>query len=221
MKHPVFILACCAGMFLLASCGNSNNRPAQTDSSGRTIDSGAVQTHTTNSAKADTSEVDSKQIAENENFQKFKDKAQAKDAQLVVDVVADNINQIRLAQLALQQSPTPAVHQFAQQLLQQHSQLLDTLRAYALRKNISVPTGGAKEANEGIRQLSQKKPEDFDKAWTSTLKDRHAATISAFKKAAKEATDAELKKIILNAEPQLQAHANALKSLEKTTVKNS
>jgi putative membrane protein len=223
MKHlfctaPALAVLCLFQVVLL-SCGNASNKPAQTDSNGRTTDSGAVQTHTTNSLAADTATVDSKQIAENENFKKFTDKAAAKDAHLVVEMVTDNIDEIRLAQLALQRSKTPGIQQAAQEILRHQSSLLDTLRAFALRKNISVPSGGAKEANEGIRKLDEEKPETFDKAWAGQLEDSHSKNLEKCKQAAKEVTDADLKKIILSAVAQMQAYEQSLKALKKSAGK--
>ncbi|WEK33496.1 MAG: DUF4142 domain-containing protein [Candidatus Pseudobacter hemicellulosilyticus] len=164
-------------------------------------------------------EPGTKEAAEESNDQKFKTDSSEKNAQFVVDAVEANATEIRLAELALQKSSDKEVKDIAKQLVTDHTAALNDLKVLAGNKSISIPTEDPEKAKEKVKDLSEKKPADFNKAWTDQLMEKHMKTISDYERALNELSDQDIKNWINTVLPKIRAHHDKLMALNSKLKK--
>lgn len=153
--------------------------------------------------------------AENKNDSAIDTKAAERNAEFVVDVVASNIGEVKLAQLAQQKSSNAEIKDVAKMLESDHSAVLTDLRSLANKKGITVPSEEAAAAKDKAKELSEEKAAEFDKEWCETLMDNHKTSISKFENAAKDLTDPDLQSFVNAVLPKLRTHHDKLMECHK------
>jgi predicted outer membrane protein len=156
-----------------------------------------------------------KNEAEDQNDSALSTKAAEKDAQFIVDVVAANYGEVKLAQLAEQKSSNKEIKDVAQMLEADHTAVLNDLKAMASRKGITVPTEESGEAKDKLKELTDEKASNFDKEWCETLMDNHKNSISKFENEANDASDPDLKNFVNTVLPKLRTHHDKLMECHK------
>jgi len=131
----------------------------------------------------------------------------AQDQQFLKDVVAGNLGEIKMAQLAQQKAANKDVKDLGQMLEKDHSAVLSELRSYASQKNIEVPAEETQEAKDAYNEFTKKSGKEFDKDWCDLMEKKHKDGISKFEGLANEAdADPELKSIVNKTLPTLRSH---------------
>lgn len=162
-------------------------------------------------ASCGTKKEDSTEIAEEQNEERFEDRDIEKDADFVVNTVASNYAEIKLAQLAKDKATDAKVKDMADMLEKDHTRILNELKAYANKKGISVPLEESTEAQKDYEQLAEKTGGDFDEKWCETLEDKHEKSINKFEARLDKTEDPELKDWITATLPGLRTHLEMLK----------
>ena len=162
-------------------------------------------------AACDPKKEDSAEVAEDQNDEKFEDKDLEKDADFVVNTVASNYAEIKLAQLAKDKATDAKVKEMAGMLEKDHSRIVDELKAYANKHGISVPLEESTDAQKDYSKLADETGGDFDKKWCETLEDKHEKSIDNFESRLDKTEDPELKDWITATLPGLRTHLEMLK----------
>jgi putative membrane protein len=158
----------------------------------------------TNEAVADTAASDSASaVAED-------------DAEFAVEAANGGMAEVALSKIAADKATDPKVKEFAKQMITDHSKANDELKTLAGNKNITLPAAPNAEKQKAAADLGGKTGSDFDKAYISQMKKDHDATVKLFEDAQKEVKDAELKAFIDKTLPVIKAHAEHVKTLDKT-----
>jgi len=158
---------------------------------------------------------DSAETAKEENDHALDNRDDEKDADFIVETVAGNYAEIKLAQLALNRSADAGVKQMATKLESDHTKILNDLKAYADKNGIALPTSETDEAKKDIDKLiEEKEVNDFDEKWCDALEDKHEKTINKFESRLDKTEDVELKNWISATLPALRAHLDMLKKHE-------
>ena len=194
MKFPwkIVALALITANTFLTSCGDGNGTGDSTDTTGTT-----------------------RKEAEDANDTALATRAAEKDAQFVVDVVASNYGEVKLAKLAQQKSSHKELKDVAKTLENDHNAVLSDLKALASNKGITVPTEETGEAKDKLEGLTKAKTSEFDKEWCETLMDSHKTSISKFENAATDLADADLKNFVNTVLPKLRTHHDKLMECHK------
>jgi putative membrane protein len=153
---------------------------------------------------------DSKELASDKNEEKFKADSSENKAEFVVEAASGNYGEIKLAQLAQEKSTDPEIKDLAKMLEEDHTAALNDLKMLASNKGISIPTEEPEKAKEMIKDLSDDKPEDFNKAWTKELMDKHEKTINQYEKELGETKDEDIKAWINKVLPKIRTHHDKL-----------
>ena len=161
-----------------------------------------------------SSKDESKTQAEDANEQKF-DKAAEKDAQFVVDQVAGNYAEVKLAQLAQQKSTNTEIKSIAAMLESDHTAVLNDLKSFATKKNISIPAEESQDAKDKIQKLNEEQVAAFDKKWCDELMAKHEKGIKTYEDASTNLEDPELKSWAANLVPKLKMHHEKLEACHK------
>ena len=153
--------------------------------------------------------------AENSNDSALNSKAAEKNAQFVVDVVASNYGEVKLAKLAQQKASNSELKDVAKQLETDHNAVLTDLKQLASTKGISIPTEESGEAKDKLKELTDAKTSEFDKEWCETLMDSHKASITKFENAANDLSDPDVKNFANTVLPKLRIHHDRLMECHK------
>lgn len=159
---------------------------------------------------------DTKEVAEDQNEAKFEDTEIEDDTQWAVAVADLGMLEVRLSKLALERSTTPAVKQFAQTMVDDHSKANDELTALAGQKNISLPTALSDKSQKKYNDLLEKTGKDFEDAYTDCMVKDHKDAVDKFKKQAEKGEDGELKSWAAGKVAALEQHLEMAKVTEKT-----
>ncbi len=158
-----------------------------------------------NAAKeeASTTDTSTNSTPETVDNSKLRDK----DQQFVKDVVAGNIGEIKMAQLAEQKASNKEVKDLGQMLEKDHSGVLEELKNYASKKNIEVPAEETQDAKDAYSDFSKKSGKEFDKDWCEMMEKKHKDGISKFEGLANDAdADPDLKSLVNKTLPTLRTH---------------
>ena len=158
----------------------------------------------TNEAVADNAATDSVSSA-------IKD-----DAEFAVAAANGGMAEVALSKIAEEKATDPKVKEFAKQMIKDHSKANDELKTLASSKNITLPSAPNEEKQKAASDLGGMSGSDFDKAYISQMKKDHDQTVKLFEDAQKDVKDADLKAFIEKTLPVIKAHAEHVKSLDKT-----
>ncbi len=159
---------------------------------------------------------DSAEVAKEANDSTFTDRDDEKDADFVVNTVAANYAEIKLAQLALNKSSDQKIKDLATELEADHTKILNEMKAYANKHGITVPMEETEDAAKDITDLSEKDAGDFDEKWCEVLEDKHEKTINKFEARIDKTEDVELKNWISSTLPGLRGHLDMIKQHEES-----
>jgi len=166
-----------------------------------------------NSKKAE----DSKEVAEEQNDQKFDDTKIEDDTEFAVTAADGGMVEVKLAELAQTNGSSKAVKDFAQNMIKDHSKANEELKALAKQKNITLPMSLSDDKQKDYDDMAKKKGKDFDKAYASYMVDDHQEDIKEFEKAAKDGKDPEVKSWAAGKVATLQHHLEMAKSMKDAT----
>lgn len=164
---------------------------------------------------------DSKEIAEEQNEQKFEESDQEDDTDFAVTAADGGMLEVQLAELALTKASSSQVKEFAQTMITDHSKANEELKNLAQSKNISLPTSLSEENQKDYNDLAEKSGAEFDKAYCEFMVKDHKDDLEDFKKAADNAEDPDLKSWAAGKVPVLEHHLSMAEGMEKAVESTS
>jgi predicted outer membrane protein len=123
------------------------------------------------------------------------------------------IAEVQLGQLAAERAQSPEVKQFAQKLVQDHTQANQQLQQIAQQKSVELSrevTGKNKEALDKFRSLSG---QEFDREFLKHQAKHHEKDIRTFEQVANTSTDQEVKQFAQQVLPVLRQHHQTVTQL--------
>jgi putative membrane protein len=156
--------------------------------------------------------ADSAEVAQESNDATIEDRNDRKNADFVVNEIANNYAEINLAKLALSRSKDEAIQKMAKHQIEERTKANTELKAYASKAAISVPSEETDQAKRDLESLTQKKAETFEENWCEMAKDNQEKSIDAFETRLDKTEDPELKNWIASTLPALKSHLETLKT---------
>ncbi|HEY1095695.1 MAG TPA: DUF4142 domain-containing protein [Alphaproteobacteria bacterium] len=126
--------------------------------------------------------------------------------------------EISSSQLAVEKSQNDDVKKFAQQIIADHTQASNTLKATLPASSVKpdVVTEALDKAHQDkLDTLRQASAEDFDEDYIDIQEDAHEDTINLFKDYAKNGTDKALQTYAKNTLPTLEEHLKHARALDE------
>lgn len=165
------------------------------------------------SCKDENKQEDPKEVAEDQNEQKFDDTNDAKedDSEYLVKAAEVDMKEIEVSKLALTKSANADVKALATMMVAEHTKSLDELKKAATAKNISLPASLTEKGQDKYADLNDKTGADFDKAFTKAMVDGHEKMISEMEKASEKANDPDIRMWAANLLPSLRKHLDHAK----------
>lgn len=162
---------------------------------------------------------DSKEIAEEQNDEKFDDTKLEDDSEFAVTVADASMLEIQLGELAQANAASADVKKFGKDMIADHTKAGDELKALAMQKSISLPTALSDKSQKKYDDLAKKSGKDFDDAYTDAMVSGHKDVVDAFKKEAEKGEDAELKSWASSTLPTIEHHLEMAKQTEEAVDK--
>lgn len=149
------------------------------------------------------SQVDSQEVAEEKNKEKFTTKEANQNATFVTDVVALSLAEVRLSDLALLKSRDEEVKRIASHIKNDHAMLLADLTTYAAEHVITVPLTESENVRKRILKL-ENETEQFNKKWCDEVLTLHKESIESLENVKEKVSDPELREWITLTLPKLR-----------------
>jgi len=162
---------------------------------------------------------DSKELAEDQNEQKFEDTKVEDDTEFAVAAADGGLMEVKLGELAIANGSSPEIKKFGQSMVDDHGKANLELKGLAEQKQITIPTTLSDKKQEKYDELALKKGADFDKAYAEFMVKDHKEDIDAFKKQAEKGNDADLKAWAATKIPTLEHHLAMAETIEKEVNK--
>ncbi|HEY3429386.1 MAG TPA: DUF4142 domain-containing protein [Cyclobacteriaceae bacterium] len=160
-------------------------------------------------------EEESTEVAKEANDAVLDDRDEEKDADFVVNTLASNYAEVKLAKLAQNRSQDPEIKDLAKMLETDHNRVISELKTFADKNGIAVPSEETNEDKEDINDLaSENDTNKFDEKWCKELKNRHEKSINKFEARLNKSEDLELKNWVNATLPALRNHLEMLKQNE-------
>jgi len=158
---------------------------------------------------------DTSKIAKEANKENFDVRSKEKDADFIVEIVAWNYEEIKLAQLAQTKSTNESIIIIADSLQSEHLTLVNELKGFANKNGISIPLEEDKTAKIKLEHLSSTENKSFDKKWCSETIVNHENNIQKFEDRWNQTENDELRDLINTTLPLLNSHLEMLKAQEE------
>jgi putative membrane protein len=127
--------------------------------------------------------------------------------------------EVKAANMALEKSSSQAVKAFAQQMVNDHTQVNQKLMALAQQKGLKSDVATQPDAKDMAlsMKLKMQSGASFDKAYASRQVTAHQETIALFQQEAQSGKDPDIKQLAAQALPTLQQHLKMAQDLARTT----
>jgi putative membrane protein len=163
---------------------------------------------------------DPKDVAEEQNEEKFDDSDKEKDTDFAIMAADGGMLEVELGKLAQQKARSAEVKKFAQMMVDDHTKANEELKAVAAQKSISLPATLGEKNAEKLKDFQEKEADNFDKDYIDFMVNDHEDDIDAFEKEAENGNDAELKSWAAGKVTTLKHHLEMAKATQEA-VKNA
>lgn len=159
---------------------------------------------------------DSKEMANDQNNEKFKDSPLKDDAQFAVAAADGGMLEVELGKLSQTNASSDIVKQFGKQIVEDHSKANEDMKALALSKGIKLPEALSEKNLKKVDELSKKTGEEFDKDYIDFMVSDHKEDIKDFEKEAEKGNDPEIKAFASDKIPTLKHHLQMAEDTKAT-----
>ena len=131
----------------------------------------------------------------------------SKDKKFMTNAAEAGHTEVEASKIALEKSSNPAVKQFAQKMIDEHTAVGEELKQLASSKNVSLPEEPSMAQRAKIAVLEKLKGNTFDQRYASMIGvSAHEDAVKLFQKASSSAQDAEVKSFAAKTLPGLEKH---------------
>jgi putative membrane protein len=142
------------------------------------------------------------------------------DNDFVRNATQAGLSEIRLGQLAQQQSGSSEIRDYGKMMVTDHQKANDELSNLIRERGYrDIPTQPAINARNDYDKLSRLNGKEFDKAFVKQVIKEHEQTVKLFKEQAENGKDEQVRNWARNTLPTLERHLEHSHNLEKNQNK--
>jgi putative membrane protein len=128
------------------------------------------------------------------------------DSKFIRDVATDNLLEVRLGDLASTKATNASVKQFGQQMVTDHTAMLNQWRELVKQTGYPFQPGLNKQQQDEFNRLSKLSAVDFDRTFMTAMVQDHQTAISKFQTEGMSAKSTQVQQLVSNNLPILQQH---------------
>ena len=138
------------------------------------------------------------------------------DQEFAMKAASGGMSEVKLGQLASERGSNPAVKEFGQRMVTDHSKANDELKALAMHENITLPSNPSRADQATYDRLSKLSGKQFDEAYASLMVTDHEQDIAEFQKESASGQNDSLKSFAGKTLPTLESHLTEAKEMLKS-----
>jgi putative membrane protein len=142
------------------------------------------------------------------------------DRAFVTKAAQGGLMEVAAGKLAAQRGLAPAVKEFGQRMVTDHTAANEKLKSLADSKQILLPGSLSPEQDAALGKLESLSGTDFDKTYSQMMVKDHVEDISEFEKEVQKGQDADIKSFAANTLPTLRHHLMLAKKLSSQEKKS-
>ena len=136
------------------------------------------------------------------------------DKRFLLQAAQGGTAEVQLGQLATQKASSDTVKQYAQRMVDEHSQANNQLAALAAQKGVTLPTDIGSKNQAVYDQLSKLSGTAFDRAYLKAAGVKaHSQQADLFKKEAQKGQDPDLKALATQLLPTIEDHLQTARAI--------
>jgi putative membrane protein len=173
------------------------------------------------SCKKEAKEEDPKEVATEQNEEKFEaNDNKEDDSAFLVAAAETDLMEIEIGKLAQTKGTDPGVKEFGKMLVTDHSKSAADTKPFADKLQVTLPSSITEKGKEHYNELNDKKAgQEFDEKFSEMMVKGHEEAISKMEDASEKASDPEIRAWAANMVPTLKMHLEHAKGL-KARIEN-
>jgi putative membrane protein len=128
------------------------------------------------------------------------------DHEFVMNAAKGGKAEVELGNLAAQNASNPAVKQFGQRMVTDHTQANNRLQQIAQQKGMTLPDDLPDDAKQLKDRLTQEKGIQFDRTYMQNMVQDHQKDVAEFQQEADQGQDPDIKNFAATTLPVLKQH---------------
>jgi putative membrane protein len=140
------------------------------------------------------------------------------DAAAMKQLAQDNLNEIDAGKAAAAKAQSPQVKQFAQKMVDDHTQMLNDLKSLAQKKSVSLPDSVALKDKAEMKMMERASGADFDKKYMEQMVKDHQKDAKATQDLIGKAKDADFKAAVQKANAKINEHLQLAQRIAGSTA---
>jgi len=137
------------------------------------------------------------------------------DYKFVSEAVQGGMAEVQLGQIARDRAADPAVKQFADKMVKEHTDADQQLTQLASQKGATLPTDIPSAEKRETDRLLKLYGADFDRAYMKRMVRDHEKDVKEFQREAKKASDTDVQSWANKTLPTLQEHLKMAQDVDK------
>ena len=147
------------------------------------------------------------------------DRMTSTDSVWVTKVAQGGMAEVELGKLAQSNAANPAVKEFGQRMVEDHTKANEELSSIAAKKGVTVPAS-LDAKNQALKdRLSKLSGKDFDRAYMTEMVKDHKEDVAEFRKQANSERDPDVKAFAAKTLPTLEEHLKMAQDTYKTLAR--
>ena len=143
------------------------------------------------------------------------------DAAAMKQLAQANLNEIAGGKAAASKAQNPDVKRFAQKMVDDHTQMLNDLKALAGQKSVSLPESGSLKDMAQMKMMERSSGADFDKKYMEEMVKDHQKDLKEVQDLAAKTKDADFKAALQKASGKISEHLQLAQRLASSASAGS
>ena len=200
MKKTYLAIAFATATLFACNSGTSSNTADSTTMN-------RSDSNTSTQGQMDTSSAS----ANNASAQPVSDSAK----QFMMAAASGGNTEVMASQVALTMAKNDRVKNFANMMVNDHTQANNELKSMATRMNVTLPDSVMPKQHDELETLRKTSGKNFDKEYMDMMVKDHKETVAKFQKASQNLDNNDLKTWASNTLPKLQMHLDSAQAIQK------
>ena len=149
------------------------------------------------------------------------DKMDNADVSAMKQLAQANLSEIAAGKAATEKAQSPDVKSFGQKMVDDHTKMLEDLRALAKRKDVALPQDADVKDMAQMKLMERKSGAEFDQAYMEHMVKDHEKDVKDTENIAAKAKDAEFKAAVQKAHAKIQEHLQLAQRISKSAAAGS